>query len=276
MSRISQFDNGPGGNLWNVKGDAELRIARRDGAITARSHGWFSRLIRRFGPTKQDRIDNRQIMGHLLADLQRQYGKVGGAAAFLEAVPKAILTSDLDIAQVPDAKPLRAQQVRLAQFKGSDLKTAAVKDAKAVATELGKDPVQTQGLATSFVRLATFTGTQREGAVRDGVWEFEDRKQIETMRSAKDPKDRETARVAVQKRSQLRYDNAVKLLQASKLARVPDRDLVGAAEQLVLQTGLQTGKHEYQLKEMIKNFKADSPSDDIQQLAQEIEKAGRQ
>jgi hypothetical protein len=178
-------------------------------------------------------------------------------------------------------KPLTARQVRKAESTAHAGKMSATKDAKGVMTHLGKqDGLQPDGLAKGFVSLAQFSGTAKEAVIRDGLWEAKDPKLGETARydSGKSQPERERAHGILKRDSKTRFDNALKLLAASKLVGNPPagRDLVGTIEQLVRQTGKDTGRQDHVIEQMIRNVGTDNPPRDIRELAAAIENAAPQ
>jgi hypothetical protein len=279
MGRIGagQFERA----TWNVKDTAELRLGS-DRELKSAPRNIFGRAVRwLFGATKQDRADNKQIMGNLLANLKQKYGPELGLRAFLTGVgDNARVTQDGAVEVRPD-KPLTARQVRKAERTAVESKMSATKDAKRVMTHLGKqDGLQPDGLAKDFVSLARFSGTAKEAVIRDGLWEAKDPKLVETARydSGKSKPEREQAHGILKRDSKTRFDNALKLLAASKLAGDPPagHDLVGTAAQLVRQTGKDTGRQDHEIEQMIRSVRTDNPPQDIKQLAVAIKNAAPQ
>lgn len=222
----------------NAPGDAKMRISVHTGRVTTKTHGIIARTRRwLFGATKEDRANNRKIMGEVLAGLKERYGEKIGVAAFLRAVPSATFKADGTLDRIPDEKPLEAREFQEAQWFGAMAKTQATTGAKNLVSGLTDTSKGVDGLAKGLVSLASVSGTARQQAVKDGSW-IARQGPIERARSAP-PNQRQQLWNQLETTTQTRYDNAVKLLKAAKAAQpsAPDVDLFGAAADLLRELG---------------------------------------
>jgi hypothetical protein len=79
--------------VGGVDDDAKVRLGSTDRQPKTAQRGFLGRAVRwLFGATKQDRADNKKIMGDLLKGLQAKYGTEVGARAFLAARHEAYVS----------------------------------------------------------------------------------------------------------------------------------------------------------------------------------------
>jgi hypothetical protein len=91
--------------VGGVNDDAKVRLGSTDRQPKTAQRGFLGRAVRwLFGATKQDRADNKKIMGDLLKGLQGKYGTEVGARAFLAARPEAYVDKGGDIMGTPRSR----------------------------------------------------------------------------------------------------------------------------------------------------------------------------
>jgi hypothetical protein len=96
--------------ITGVGDDAALRLGQNDDLKTAK-HGLGSRLVRfLFGPTKQDRLDNKHIVSEFLREVGGKYGKANAEMALQMARPGMQRRADGLYDNV--MKPLTVRQAR--------------------------------------------------------------------------------------------------------------------------------------------------------------------